>query len=196
MSHVALPFSAKLVGLKRVPPSAADAGSVEDTARERIDRLREGNRVQLERHAAEQELTRALLDAFAGLQSEMAARLDATRDWVLEVALGLASHVLEREIEDGRYDLGDVLRESLANALGSQAGVEIAVSAIDEAFVQQWLQGQRDELGALASSCAVRVDPSLAPGACRVSTAIGQIVHSPLEALARAAERVREGLAS
>ena len=203
MSRTALEFSESLVGLRRVPPrSNVDGEGRASDSRAKIDALRQASVQKQERHDAEQELTQALLATLSTLREDVRTRLDATRDWVLDVALGLAAHVLDKEIEDGRYDLGKVLRDSLDAAMSADGGIDINVASIDEGFAREWLE--RDEAESpdtdaeteIKRRCSLRVDPSLLPGSCRVSTSIGQVVHSPTEALARVAQSVREGLVS
>ena len=118
MSSVQLPFHQRLQGLRvihRGVGAVADAGVASSVTR--IDVLLE----QQERDARSSEACVQLVDdlrsAIVEIRQTMEQRLGEMSDYVLSLAFGLAERVLDREIDQGRYDLRPTPTELLAQRL-------------------------------------------------------------------------------
>lgn len=118
-------------------------------------------------------LARALSAAAERIDAAAAALERDAKPQIVELAKAIASEVLGREVEAGRYDLEAIVGDALKIARGAERGVVVRLHPKDhQAAVAS---------GALATREGVPVklaaDPSLAPGSVRVETPYGDVAR-------------------
>jgi len=195
MSSIQLPFHQRLEGLRVLPrdagASAADSGMMPP---KRIDVLFD----QQERDARSSE---ACLDLVANLQSAIGQirdtlelRVEEMSDYVLSLAFGLAARVLDREIDQGRYDLRPTLTELLTQGLHGlgEGSIRIFLHPMDHERLMRGMGGHPS--ASLGREVELEVDPTVTLGSFRLETKLGQVLHSPELLLERMTQKIREEL--
>jgi flagellar assembly protein FliH len=90
---------------------------------------------------------------------------------LLALVKSIASEILRREIEEGRYDLASLIRSCLAVARGvDRAVVKLHPADYDRAIGST-------ELAALGSHVVLRADPAVERAGCRVETPYGTVAR-------------------
>ncbi|MFQ5505154.1 MAG: FliH/SctL family protein [Planctomycetota bacterium] len=116
-------------------------------------------------------------------------RLDSMSRYVVELGTGLASKILENEIDRRRYNAAPAVLECLRVAAEGEGIVIVFLNPADRALVLSTI----DELDAtVARRPDVRFeeDSTIPNGACRIETSIGQILHDPRVALDNVVEKI------
>jgi len=150
-----------------------------------------------EAHASEASVQlMANLQATLGqVQETLAQRLDEMSDYVLTLAFGLAEKVLDRELEEGRYDLRPTLTELLSQGLHGlgEGAIRIFLHPIDHERLLRSFSGHPS--ASLGRDVELEVDPAVELGSFRLETKLGQVLHSPELLLERMTKKIREELA-
>ena len=195
MSSVQLPFHQRLQGLRVLHEGlAAEAVGTDPVSATRIDILLE----QQQREARASEACIQLVSDLQGVIGQVRETLDRRfqemSDYVLQLAFGLASRVLDREIDEGRYDLRPTLTELLAQGLHGlgEGAIRIFLHPIDHERLLRGLGGHPS--ASLGREVELEVDPTVTLGSFRLETRLGQVLHSPELILERMTQKIREEL--
>lgn len=125
-------------------------------------------------------LERAISDAAREFTVQAASFESAARAQVIELAKAIATEVIRREIEDSRYDLGNIVDECFSIARGVEKGVAICLNPKDyDSALQSGLFKSHE-----SPVCILKADPAIAPGACRVETPYGDVARDMNSAVA------------
>ena len=131
----------------------------------------------------------AALEAAAGALHEAGARLDAAREeacselarTAVQLAVEIARCLVHAEIETGRYDLEQMVRETLAVSGTGRGHCTIHLNPTDA----EALAGHTFRAGT-----EIEADVEVPRGHVHVSTPQGLLVRDPEEALVTIAERI------
>ena len=196
MSAIQLPFHQRLQGLRVLHKGAVGAGDSQPAiAATRLDVLFE----QQERDARSAEACVKLVDdlgsAIVEIRQTMEQRFEEMSEYVLSLAFGLAKKVLDREIDQGRYDLRPTLTELLAQGLHGlgDGSIRIFLHPIDHERLMHGLGGHPS--ASLGREVELDVDPAVTLGSFRLESRLGQVLHSPELILERMTQKIREELA-
>ena len=196
MSVVQLPFHQRLQGLRVIHEGSAGSGdSQPEITATRLDVLFE----QQERDARSAEACIKLVDdlgaAIVEIRQTMEQRFEEMSEYVLSLAFGLAEKVLDREIDQGRYDLRPTLTELLAQGLHGlgDGSIRIFLHPIDHERLMCGLGGHPS--ASLGREVELEVDPAVTLGSFRLESRLGQVLHSPELILERMTQKIREELA-
>lgn len=153
-----------------------------------------------EETAAELEELRGLVtNLFQQLQSETQSRatqqqqiLDRLADETMELAFAVASHVVQKSLDAGTYDLHPIVRAAIEELLPSDQFVihlhPEDLEQLSESLSDQWLE--------LRQEVDLREDPTLERGACRVANQQHALVSTPEIRLENAKERLMASTSS
>jgi flagellar biosynthesis/type III secretory pathway protein FliH len=139
--------------------------------------LREGERAALAGAAS------ALDAAVARFDAAHASMLAALGADAVDLALEIARQILRSEIRAGRYEVGDLVRETLAHSRTGRGRCTVHLHPDDAAQVE----GLR-----LRSGTLIEPDSGVARGSVHVETPQGLLVREADECLAAIAERLGE----
>ncbi|MCB9880466.1 MAG: hypothetical protein H6832_18915 [Planctomycetes bacterium] len=196
MTRATIVLDRKLIAVRARP--AIDAGLAVpsrdgETDRKRLDPRRDlRNRIEeerLQRRAIAESIRSALTTV------DIEDRLDAMRDWILDLAFGLASQVLEREIDRGAYEISAALRSCFDAAVETAKILRVLVHADDVVAARSVIETASAENGLRE---APRVDPDarVARGTCIVVTDAGRFRHDPRTSLEDAIVRMGQAVRS
>lgn len=130
---------------------------------------------------------RALLEAaFDRLEGTREAAEQALASQAVELAVGIASELLRKELDAGRYDIGAIVREALVASEAGRGAVRVHLAPSDHARLDASTFRRGTELIA---------DPELRPGDVHVETARGILVREIDETLATIRQRLMEEFA-
>ncbi|HKE00711.1 MAG TPA: FliH/SctL family protein [Planctomycetota bacterium] len=146
----------------RLVAFAAPAGR--ETARRREDAARaDGVRGEAERQAT----ARAALESAAVALRERTEALEQSAEpRLVALVKAIAAEVLQRELEDGRYDLAAMVRACLSAARGVDRGATVRVHPLDY-----------DAVSRTDGVANVVADASVERGGCRVETPYGCVAR-------------------
>lgn len=207
MTRVSIRFPEALAAVRIVRSTASvasevpasGAASISDPVREQAEQEQaiaaQREREEAQRAEARAELARTIASSLAGIEALVSQELDQARDWVLELALGLARDVLRNEIDAGRYDLGAAIDASMRDALREGGELRVLVAAEDEQAVRTLLGELGQDSAGDLDRVSVEVSPELERGSVSVSTPSGGFRNDPVSALEAAQARIREAFA-
>lgn len=196
MSSVQIPFHHRPVGVRVLLPEVrTDPMETAASQARRIDVLLDQQEREARASEASVRLMADLQATLGQVQETLAQRLDEMSDYVLTLAFGLAEKVLDREIEEGRYDLRPTLTELLSQGLHGlgEGTIRIFLHPIDHERLLRSFSGHPS--ASLGRDVEMEVDPAVELGSFRLETKLGQVLHSPELLLERMTNKIREELA-
>ena len=196
MSLVQIPFKQRPASLRVLARTAsADPAAPDPNAPPCIDVLLEQQQRDALSSQACLQLVADLQLALGQIRDTMEKRIDVMSNYVLTLAFGLAERVLDREIEEGRYDLRPTLTELLTQGLHGlgEGAIRIFLHPIDHERLVRGFGGHPS--ASLGREVEMEVDPSVALGSFRLETRLGQVLHSPELILERMTQKIREEMA-
>ncbi|MBL8695842.1 MAG: hypothetical protein JNJ88_17240 [Planctomycetes bacterium] len=92
---------------------------------------------------------------------------------MIEIVKKIASEVLRREVDAGRYDLSGIVRDCLAAARGGDRGVTVCLHPTDLAASKEngWLRALEN------NGTKVRGDAAVGRASCRLETPYGTVTR-------------------
>ena len=135
------------------------------------------------RAAALAEVAQAFEAGLERLEAERAAAAEQLGRSAVELALGIAQHLLRAEIDAGRYDLERIVRETLACSETGRGACVVHVHPLDA----ERLAGVPFRAGTL-----IEVDHGVARGDVHVTTPQGLLVRDLDQALRSIGDRILE----
>ncbi len=126
-----------------------------------------------------------LADLLSAVENERAEMLQANEEEIVSFSLSITEKVLQYEIENGRYKIGEVVAATL-RAVRDKGAVVVRVNPADLELTQQALQrmGQPAEGGRISAVA----DASVSPASCCIETDSGRIFSDVPERLKRIEE--------
>ncbi|MCA8969062.1 MAG: hypothetical protein KDC95_04740 [Planctomycetes bacterium] len=193
MTRATIVLDRKLVAVRarKSMEARANPSQAGDCDLTRLDPRRDlRNRIEEERLQR-----RALADSIrAALASvDVGDRLDAMRDWILDLAFGLASQVLEREIDRGAYELSGALRSCFDAAVETAKILRVLVHADDVDAARSVVETASAENG-IREAPRVEPDSRVTRGTCIVVTDAGRFRHDPRAMLEDAIVRMGQAV--
>jgi flagellar biosynthesis/type III secretory pathway protein FliH len=169
--RVSLAFPARVIDarLRTLQGIPTQEDAKETAARE--DRLRcEGTAAERAKLAP---ALAALAAASARLEGSAASLEERTKQQMVELVKAIVVEVLRREVAEGRYDLGSIVREGLRAARGVERGVVVRLHPQDYDAANAG-----GALAALANpTIQFQSDASVARAGCKVETPYGEVVR-------------------
>ncbi len=149
---------------------------------QRADRAEAGlARLASRERTLDEQLAR-LADLLAAVERERADLLQANEEEIVAFSLSITEKVLQYEIENGRYKIGEVVAATL-RAVRDKGSVVVRVNPKDLELAQQALQqmGQAAEGGRVSAVA----DEAVPPASCCIETDSGKVFSEVPERLKR-----------
>ncbi len=184
------PLGAVRTGAASAPApqrSAADAAELQELRRRLAEQQQRAARAEAElARLSEREQTfdgqmARLAELLAAVERERADLLQANEEEIVSFSLSITEKVLQYEIENGRYKIGEVVAATL-RAVRDRGAVVVRVNPVDLELTQQALQSMGQGDGGRISAVA---DAAVSPASCCIETDSGRIFSDVPERLKR-----------
>ena len=155
------------------------------------DQARRSAELAAKERAAEEKLAR-LGELIAGLERQRAEMLEANEEEIISLSLSIAEKVLQHEIENGRYKIGEVVRSTL-RAVRNKGAIVVKANPRDYELTRQAVERSQQSNG--AEGITIVADESVAPASCCIETESGRVsseISERLKRIERGLLKVRE----
>ncbi len=168
--------------------AAAEREQVEDLRRQLAEEQQRADRAEaalarlVGRERTVDEQMAHLADLLAAVERERSELLQANEQEIVSFSLSITEKVLQYEIENGRYKIGEVVAATL-RAVRDRGSVVVRVNPKDLELTQQALQqtGEAAEGGRISAVA----DETVPPASCCIETDSGKVFSEIPERLKR-----------
>ncbi|MHC5061166.1 MAG: FliH/SctL family protein [Planctomycetota bacterium] len=130
----------------------------------------------------------SLEQAAVNLQQFQEEIFSSHKEQIARLSIEIAGKILQKEIGDGKYDIGKIIAEAL-KAAPSQEDVVVYLNADDLARYEKELKGKKDE--DVAGHVKLAAGANVGPGECIVETDKGMIEYFIAEHLKKVSEALK-----
>ncbi len=174
-------------GVLRADSGAAQGASgTVALARGEAELARQSTELTATQTAVNEQMGR-LGELIASVQQQKAEMLQANEEEIISLSLSIAEKVLQHEIENGRYRIGEVVRSTL-HAIRSQGTIVVRANPRDYELTREAVESFEQLHG--AKGVSIVADEAVPPASCCIETESGRISSEITERL----KRIERGL--
>ncbi len=178
-------------GLGHVSPQQlAELRRTEAALEHREQELSRGQAQLAEQMALAQQTSARLSELVAAVQREQAQMLEANEETLVAFCLSITKKVLQHEIENGRYKIGEIVKAAL-EAVRASGSIVVRVNPQDRGLTEAAMQEMRQAPD--GKRISVQPDDSVPPAACRIETESGWAMSDVDSRLERIEESLLKG---